>query len=88
MLSAEKGRDRFKQQCNASSRNLLKQSLFANMPADFASIRALPRDESFAITADFIADQHPNKVSLGAGVYRDESSKPWVLPSVKIVRAT
>ncbi|RDW93936.1 Aspartate aminotransferase [Aspergillus mulundensis] len=53
------------------------------MPADLSGIRDLPRDEAFAITADFQADDHPQKVSLGAGVYRDESSKPWVLPSVK-----
>lgn len=55
------------------------------MPANLAEIPALPRDEAFAITADFIADRDPKKVSLGAGVYRDENSKPWVLPSVKAV---
>lgn len=55
------------------------------MPADFAQITTLPRDEAFAITADFLADEDPNKVSLGAGVYRDESSRPWVLPCVKEV---
>ncbi|KAL4910881.1 hypothetical protein BDW74DRAFT_184522 [Aspergillus multicolor] len=53
------------------------------MPAELSTIPVLPRDEAFAITADFQADVHPQKVSLGAGVYRDESSKPWVLPSVK-----
>lgn len=55
------------------------------MPANLAEIPALPRDEAFAITADFIANRDPKKVSLGAGVYRDENSKPWVLPSVKAV---
>lgn len=57
----------------------------ANMPANLAKIPALPRDEAFAVTADFIADHDPKKVSLGAGVYRDENSKPWVLPSVQAV---
>ncbi|KAL4951896.1 pyridoxal phosphate-dependent transferase [Aspergillus filifer] len=53
------------------------------MAVDLASIPSLPRDEAFAVTADFKADSHPQKVSLGAGVYRDEHSKPWVLSSVK-----
>lgn len=55
------------------------------MPSNLAEIPPLPRDEAFAITADFLADIHPKKVSLGAGVYRDENSKPWILPSVKAV---
>lgn len=50
-----------------------------------ADIPEVPRDEVFALTADFKADDHPNKVSLGAGVYRDVNSQPWVLPSVKAV---
>ncbi|KPM46536.1 Aspartate aminotransferase, cytoplasmic [Neonectria ditissima] len=56
------------------------------MPANLAEIPALPRDEAFAVTADFLADHDAKKVSLGAGVYRDENSKPWVLPSVKAAR--
>ena len=55
------------------------------MTANLSECHALPRDEAFAITADVLADSHPNKVSLGAGVYRDENSKPWILPSVKAV---
>jgi aspartate/tyrosine/aromatic aminotransferase len=55
------------------------------MPSDLKKIPVLERDEAFAITADFTADQDPRKVSLGAGVYRDEKSKPWILPSVKAV---
>jgi aspartate/tyrosine/aromatic aminotransferase len=55
------------------------------MPTDLSQIPVLERDEAFAITADFTADQDPRKVSLGAGVYRDENSKPWILPSVKKV---
>lgn len=55
-------------------------------PVDLGHIPALPLDEAFAITADYNADSHPQKVSLGAGVYRDENGKPWVLPSVSKVR--
>ncbi|KAL3466989.1 pyridoxal phosphate-dependent transferase [Aspergillus heterothallicus] len=53
------------------------------MASSLSSIAELPRDEAFAITADFLADEHPLKVNLGAGVYRDENSKPWILPSVR-----
>ncbi|KAL1861095.1 hypothetical protein Plec18170_001610 [Paecilomyces lecythidis] len=53
------------------------------MSVNLESLPELPRDEAFAITADFNADTDPRKVSLGAGVYRDENSKPWILPSVK-----
>ncbi|KAL6149680.1 hypothetical protein ACJQWK_02773 [Exserohilum turcicum] len=49
-------------------------------------IPILERDEAFAITADFVADKDAKKVSLGAGVYRDGNSKPWVLPSVKAAK--
>ena len=40
----------------------------------------------FKLTAAYKADTHPNKVNLGVGAYRDDDSKPWVLPVVKKVR--
>ncbi|KAK0453991.1 aspartate aminotransferase [Desarmillaria tabescens] len=40
-------------------------------------------DEMFAMTATFKRDPFPEKVNLGAGAYRDEDGKPWVLPAVK-----
>lgn len=52
---------------------------------DLGNILTLPWDEAFAITANYNADIHPQKVSLGAGVYRDERGKPWVLSSVRKV---
>lgn len=55
------------------------------MSTDLASLPQLPYDEAFALTQEFVSDAHPLKVSLGAGVYRDEHSKPWVLPSVTMV---
>lgn len=55
------------------------------MAANIANTPTLPRDEAFAITADFNSDTYPGKISLGAGVYRDENAKPWVLPSIKAV---
>ncbi|CAG9953349.1 unnamed protein product [Clonostachys rosea f. rosea IK726] len=53
------------------------------MTVTLGDIPQQPRDEAFALTADFKADNHPNKVSLSAGVYRDGNSKPWVLSSVR-----
>ncbi len=40
----------------------------------------------FKLTAGFKADTYPQKVNLGVGAYRDDDSKPWVLPVVKKVR--
>lgn len=40
----------------------------------------------FKLTAGFKADAFPQKVNLGVGAYRDDDSKPWVLPVVKKVR--
>jgi aspartate aminotransferase len=52
------------------------------MAVTLAQIPVIPPDEAFAITSEFNADRNPLKVSLGAGVYRDENAQPWVLPSV------
>ncbi|KAH3947108.1 hypothetical protein HBH53_123970 [Parastagonospora nodorum] len=56
------------------------------MPPNLNDVPILERDEAFAITADFVADEDARKVSLGAGVYRDDKSNPWVLPSVKAAK--
>jgi aspartate aminotransferase, cytoplasmic len=39
----------------------------------------------FKLTAAYKADTFPQKVNLGVGAYRDDDSKPWVLPVVKKV---
>ncbi|KAK7513786.1 aspartate aminotransferase [Phyllosticta citriasiana] len=49
----------------------------------FAHLDEFPMDEAFMIMRDFALDTDPNKISLGAGVYRDNEAKPWVLPSVR-----
>ncbi|THY96213.1 aromatic-amino-acid aminotransferase [Aureobasidium pullulans] len=54
-------------------------SVFANAPL-------IPADEMFALAADFKLDQHPNKVNLGPGSYKDENGQPWILPSVAVSR--
>lgn len=42
-----------------------------------------PPDVIFGITEAFKRDINPNKINLGAGTYRDDDCKPWVLPSVR-----
>ncbi|EKG17946.1 Dihydrodipicolinate synthetase-like protein [Macrophomina phaseolina MS6] len=49
----------------------------------FAHLDDVPMDEAFMIMRDFALDETPGKISLGAGVYRDDEAKPWVLPSVR-----
>ncbi|KAE8415448.1 pyridoxal phosphate-dependent transferase [Aspergillus pseudocaelatus] len=53
------------------------------MSAQYLDVPVLPADASFGLLAEFDADQHPKKVSLIAGAYRDETGLPWILPSVK-----
>jgi hypothetical protein len=60
-------------------------TVLPNMTVDFGALPELPLDEAFRLTAAFKADSHPQKVSLGAGVYRDENTQPWILPSVRQV---
>ena len=55
------------------------------MTVDLGAIPELPLDEAYMLTAAFKADEHPQKVILGAGVYKDENGKPWILPSVREV---
>ena len=43
-----------------------------------------PADPILGLTQDFNNDTDP-KVSVGAGAYRGEDGKPWVLPSVREV---
>ncbi|KAI0065474.1 aspartate aminotransferase [Artomyces pyxidatus] len=42
-----------------------------------------PPDSIFKLTAAYKADPHPQKINLGVGAYRDDDSKPWVLPVVR-----
>lgn len=42
----------------------------------------LPEDKIFHFIEIFKRDQHPKKVNLTVGAYRDEEGKPWILPSV------
>lgn len=47
------------------------------------SVPLAPPDSIFNLTTAYKADTFPQKVNLGVGAYRDDDSKPWVLPAVK-----
>uniref|UniRef100_A0A0A1X384 Aspartate aminotransferase n=1 Tax=Zeugodacus cucurbitae TaxID=28588 RepID=A0A0A1X384_ZEUCU len=49
----------------------------------FADVKLAPPDPILGITEAFLKDKNPKKTNLGVGAYRDDDSKPWVLPSVK-----
>lgn len=46
-----------------------------------------PLDPIIGITEMFTKDPNPEKINLGAGAYRDDNGKPFVLPSVKQAEA-
>lgn len=44
-----------------------------------------PPDAILGVTEAFKKDTNPKKINLGAGAYRDDNTKPFVLPSVREV---
>lgn len=52
-------------------------------PALFANVEMAPRDPILGITEAYNADQNPNKVNLGVGVYYDDNGKLPLLECVK-----
>lgn len=52
-------------------------------PALWSNVPLAPPDSIFKLTASYKADTFAQKVNLGVGAYRDDDSKPWVLPVVK-----
>ncbi|EER39307.1 aspartate aminotransferase [Histoplasma capsulatum H143] len=51
----------------------------------FSTLEIPQYDEVFGLMAQFVADTSPQKVSLGAGVYRDNEAKSWRLNIVRKV---
>ena len=49
----------------------------------FENIRTAPPDPIFGLTAAFRQDPNPDKMNLGAGVYRDERGSTPILAAVK-----
>lgn len=42
-----------------------------------------PPDAILGVTEAYKRDTNPKKINLGVGAYRDDSGKPYVLPSVR-----
>lgn len=55
-------------------------------PSLFGLAESIPADAIFQVTKNFLADSNPKKINVGAGTYRDENGKPWVLPSVRMAK--
>eukprot|EP00808_Paulinella_micropora_P005816 g55114.t1 len=53
----------------------------------FDKVAELPPDAIFNVNAQHTADKDPRKVNLGIGAYRDDTGKPWVLPTVRKAEA-
>lgn len=71
-----------------SVKNLLKNkhdSLFLNTRASswWSHVEMGPPDAILGITEAYKKDENPKKINLGAGAYRDDNGKPFVLPSVR-----
>jgi aromatic-amino-acid transaminase len=66
----------------------MNASAAALKPASiFASIELAPKDPILGVTEAFVADQNPNKVNLGVGVYCDDSGKVPLLECVRKAEA-
>ncbi|XP_020284741.1 aspartate aminotransferase, mitochondrial [Pseudomyrmex gracilis] len=73
----------------ATSCNLLKNtcnpvSMVVRLSSSWWShVEMGPPDAILGITEAFKKDQNSKKINLGAGAYRDDNGKPYVLPSVR-----
>ena len=47
------------------------------------TLNPVATDEIFDLNREFINDTHPQKASLGVGVFRTDDGKPWPLPVVR-----
>mmetsp|Transcript_23881 Transcript_23881/g.71265 ORF Transcript_23881/g.71265 Transcript_23881/m.71265 type:complete len:413 (+) Transcript_23881:136-1374(+) len=57
------------------------------MASFLTQVEVAPANPIFKLTADYNADEFPDKLNLGVGAYRDASGQPWVLPVVKKAEA-
>ena len=55
-----------------------------NPSSFFAGCSLAPPDPILNLSVAFKKDQHPKKVDLGVGAYRDDSGKPYVFKAVKL----
>lgn len=67
----------FKNNCNIASFTARSASSW------WSHVEMGPPDAILGVTEAFKRDQNPKKINLGAGAYRDDNGKPFVLPSVR-----
>ena len=49
----------------------------------FSQLKQQPADPILGLSVKFKADNNPNKIDLGAGIYKDEAGSTPVLACVK-----
>ena len=52
-------------------------------PSPLAAVQMAPKDPILGVTESYVADQNPNKVNLGVGVYTDDNGKVPLLECVR-----
>jgi aromatic-amino-acid transaminase len=52
-------------------------------PSPLAAVEMAPKDPILGVTETYVADQNPNKVNLGVGVYYDDNGKVPLLECVR-----
>src|SRR6185436_4089238 len=52
-------------------------------PSPLAAVAMAPKDPILGVTETYVADQNPNKVNLGVGVYTDDNGKVPLLECVR-----
>lgn len=69
--------------CHQLSSLLCKHQKNVRMMSTWwSNVQQGPPDAILGVTEAFKRDQNPQKINLGAGAYRDDNGKPYVLPSV------
>jgi len=68
------------------TKSLVKATRCATQVRAFSawgSLTAAPADPILGLNDAFKKDDHPKKVLLGMGAYRDDNGKPYILPCVR-----
>jgi len=66
-----------------SAEQCAKRAFITRKSSAWAQVEQGPPDAILGITEAFKKDTNANKMNLGAGAYRDDDGKPYVLPSIK-----
>ena len=64
---------------------MMKQLNLSCISSWWPNVEMGPPDAILGVTEAFKKDTNPKKMNLGVGAYRDDTGKPFILPSVKKV---